>query len=403
MKMKLPMMEWDLSGKRVILRAGLNVPFVGNKILDDFRINAIRPTLDHLIKAGGQIIIITHLGRPTEHKSTLSTKLLIPKLQMYGYDVTFAPTIDDALNSRAPITLLENIRFFPGEQAQATGIIGKIKEKMARNAFASQLATLGDYYVNDAFSAMHRYDTSITLLAHLFAPEKRSVGLLVEREIRSLNMLIGKKDDGTINPRQPFCVLLGGGKSLEKINTIPAIAQVANTLLIAPRLALPFAAAQGASVGKSSIDTPFSNRKLNALLSTPKETVLPVDYQVAHESLDGPLSYTETENLPDDAIGISIGPKTVTSFAEHLQAARNIFFNGLFGLEHREESMKSVQEIIKIIAESNAFTVAAGGSSVAAVRKYGHEHNFNHLSTGGGSAIAYISGETLPGMEPFAT
>ena len=206
---------WHLEDKRVLLRADLNIPLVDQTIANDFRLQALLPTLNFLIKHHANVILATHIGQPKDHDPNLSTKILIPWFEQHGYDMVFAENFEHAANiefKAQQIVLLENLRFFPGE-------------KKRNSAFAKQLASLADYYINDAFGTMHRDDASITLVPQEFRPERRTIGFLVEQELNMLNQLIE-------NPEQPFVVILGGGKVADKIPLIQGMLRKTKTILL---------------------------------------------------------------------------------------------------------------------------------------------------------------------------
>jgi phosphoglycerate kinase len=374
--------EFDLSNKTVFLRADLNVPLNNGTIVDDFRLRAILPTIDLIRQKGGRIVLATHLGRPKEPTPTLSTKILAPWFTEHGYVVHFEADIA-AVDTQHPhdITLLENLRFFPGE-------------KNHDPAFAQKLFKLADYYVNDAFALLHRDDTSVTLLPRLYPQDKKSFGLLVEKEFKVLWRL---KD----RPQEPFLVVAGGGKAHDKLPFLRALTGKIDTLLLCPAIVFTFLQAQGLPVGKSLVDKESLQDVQDFMNEAEKKgtkIIFPLDYQIARGSLEGPLEEVAFDTIPDDAVGISIGSKTEKLFAQELAKARTIFFNGLPGLWSRPETLSGARTLLERVARSDAFTVIGGGDSVAAADRFNLASKMSYCSTGGGAALAYLAGETLPGI-----
>lgn len=382
LKSKLP--HWNLAQKKIILRADLNVPLKDGEIIDDFRLTQLKPTLDYILKNKGKIILLTHIGRPKNKEEELSTKQLIPWFKKNGYSVTFSPTIKDALKqsnetNNSSIILLENMRFFPEEQ---TG----------DNQFAKQLAQLGDYFVNDAFGALHRKDASVFVLPNYFATDKKSIGLLVQKELTTLNTLLKKQE-------QPFVAVIGGGKVADKIPLIESLLDSAQTIILGPAIVFSFLKAEGKNVGQSLVD-PNSFNMCKKVLKQAQEKkvkiIMPIDFQVAHQSLYGPLSFTNT--IAQNEYGISIGPKSIALFSKELKQAKTIFFNGLIGLSDKKETLLGAQELFKQAVESKAKVIVAGGDSVAIARTV-NNHNTTYFSTGGGATLSYLTGKRLPALE----
>lgn len=386
--LKSTLATMNLSGKRVLLRIDANVPLNNGHILDDYRLQEIVPTINIIQKKGGKVILATHIGRPEKSDETLSTKQLIPWFIKHGYTIDYeanlAQAYEQSLSNPATILLLENMRFFEGE-------------KNHDELFAQQLARLGDIYVNDAFGLLHRDDTSITLVPRLFAPENRTIGLLVERELTMLNKLID-------NPRKPFTLVLGGGKVADKIPLLQALSPHINALLLCPAPAFTFLLAQGKPVGTSLVDEKSINA-CSTFLSTAQHNGLtihfPIDYQIAHQTFTGNLSTVDADQFPADGFGISIGPKTEPLFAAIIGTSGTVLLNGIPGDAARKETLHGAQALLEAAAQSQAITIVCGGDSVAIARMLGFAHKLTYLSTGGGASLAYISGESLPGLMLF--
>jgi len=411
--------NWHLEGKTILLRADLNIPLnekipkQGNKsqitqsqpqpqktqkktnIEDDFRLSALRPTLDMILQKGGRIILITHIGRPTQPTPNLSTKNLIPWFTQHKYTIEFAATLEEAHklieSTTIPIILLENIRFFPGEK--------KNEPPATKKLFAKQLAELGDYYVNDAFGSLHRMDTSLVGVPQLFNIDHKTGGLLVERELNSLNSLFE-------NPNRPVIFMLGGNKMKDKIALIEKIIDntIDNTIaiLLCPALVFTFNKALNKKIGLSLVDTD-SIKLCNHIIEKAQKKnislVFPIDYQIASDSLEGPLSETKNDSIPDNAFGIAVGDKTIKLFSEYIQKAGTIFVNGSMGFMNKKETLKSMSQLLTIIASCPGTSIVAGGDTTALVYKNGLENQIDYLSTGGGATITYLISQQLPGLE----
>jgi phosphoglycerate kinase len=374
--------NWNLNNARVILRADLNVPVYDGKVINDFRLQAFKPTVDYLLAHNAHITILTHIGRPEHQNQELSTRHLMPWFIAHNYDIQFAPTIEAARSSTSQVTLLENLRFWP-------------EERDPSKEFARELATLGDYYVNDAFGVMHRNDTSITLLPQEFDSSHRSIGFLVEREITALETI---RD----NPEQPFVAILGGGKVHDKIPLIEKLIDKATMILLCPAIVFSFEKARGTRIGKSYVDDDSLSVCREILNLCEKKGValfFPVDYQIALETLHGPLSCVDADKIPANAIGTSIGPKTLKLFSEAILNAQTIFFNGVFGFLERKDTLDGARKLIELIAQSPATSIIAGGDTAAVAQAFGLLDKIDYVSTGGGATLAYIAGQDLPGLK----
>lgn len=387
---KLP--EFNIKNRTVFLRADLNIT-QNNKV---FKLKTIQPTLDFLIAKQAKIILATHIGRPRDlepniAQQTLSTKNLLPWFEQNNYNILFAKDIDQAkkLNENllpAQIILLENLRFFEGEQsANKTKKIG-----ITPAEFADSLASLADYYVNDAFGEAHRNDTSVTLLPKLFDIDHKTIGFLIEKELKILNTLLG-------HPKKPFIIIMAGSKVKDKLPLIKNLNR-ADSILICPAIVFTFLKSLGKETGKSLVDDLLLNKALE-IIKIGSNLVFPVDYQVSNETMAGQLFYTQNSEIPKDAVGISIGPKTLEVFQDIISNAGTIFLNGTMGFAEYPETEKMFETLLQAISLSNAYSVVGGGDAVAAVYKYGLESAINFCSTGGGATLSYLSGENLPGID----
>lgn len=385
MKIEPTFQSWRCAGQRVFLRADLNVPLINGKILSDRRLRAIQPTLDYLLKEKTQVILASHIGRPTSPDPALSTKHLIPWFESKGYKIRYAKSIAEAQESSLDIEsiiLLENLRFFPGEK----------KEDLS---FAQQLATLANWYVNDAFATLHRSDTSMTLLAYQYPKNHRSIGFLIETELEILSQVMR-------DPAHPVCFILGGGKVADKLPLIKHLCSFADIIVLVPALVFTFLKALGKPVGKSLVDdTILSNAR--SILEKEKYTttfVFPLDYQIASGAKDGPLSFVDADNFPSDAVGVSIGPKTIAHIQDIIAGSKTIFYNGMMGFPNREETLQGVEAIITAMSERDATTIVAGGESILIIDRLKLK-GITHCITGGGATLTYLGGQKLPGLLPF--
>ncbi len=388
MKQNVTFTDWNCKNEPVFLRADLNVPLSDGKILSDHRLQAIRPTLDALIKKNAIIVLATHMGRPTDNEPTLSTKQLLPWFKKYGYRIIFCKDpeeVKEQLKRAQPgtILLLENLRFFPGEKGQDP-------------AFAQQLKELAKWYVNDAFGAAHRTDSSLTLLAELFPKERRSLGLLVIKELELLDQLLS-------NPAQPFGLILGGGKVADKLPLIEHFIGKASFIMLGPAMVFTFLKALGKEVGKSFVDDEmilYAKKVMKKAQEKGTKVSVPVDYLVAKGSVDGPLSIVDADQFPSDGIGISIGPKTIAQWKPHIEKAGTVFFNGSMGFSDRPDTLSGMEQLLTVIAQAPGKTVVAGGDSVAIVNNRSVK-GITYCSSGGGATLTYLSGKDLPALKPF--
>jgi phosphoglycerate kinase len=364
--------NWNnLVDKKVLVRIDGNVPIEKNIIQNDFRLQAVLPTLQWLREKGAEITLIAHLGRPKSWDPQFSIK---PLQQWF-----------DVQNSK--VTILENLRFDP-------------RERQGDLAYAKELAQGFDYFVQDAWGALHRHDTSITLLPTCFTPERRSIGLLVQKELTSLNPL---KD----SPEKPYFIILGGGKGETKLKIIETL--IANkkptTLIVLPALCFTFFKAMGKPVGKSLIDEEFLPKAKRLLVQAENNNItilFPLDVTYLKDTMQGDLKTCNVENFPDSGVGMGVGPRSLEFFSETLKAAKTIFFNGAMGLHERPETIESTQQLLRIIVQKyDAYRVVGGGDSVAIVEAMGLLNPFDFCSTGGGATLAYIAGEQLPGLKVF--
>ncbi len=379
--------DWDLAEKRIFVRADLNIPLQNGTIINDFRLQQTQKSIDYIIQQGGTVILASHLGRPVQPDDEHSLAHLLPWFKERGYAIQFAESLDKAYaftQSMHPgsILLLENLRFFPQEQSLDL-------------CFAKSLARLADFYVDDAFGALHRYDTSITITPRFFNEKSRTVGFLVQRELSMLNTLL-------INPVRPFVLVLGGCKVHEKIALIENLLPLADEILLCPALSFSFMNAMGMFTGKSLID-PESELICRAILERAQKInipiLMPVDFLAADKTIHGPLTTIDAQSFTQESIGISIGPKTIDLYSHEISQAKTIFYNGLMGFQDRPETLHGTRAILQAMAFSKGYTVIGGGDTVGAAETFDFANKFSFISTGGGATMTYLSGQPLPGIE----
>jgi phosphoglycerate kinase len=387
-----------VSGHRVLVRADLNVPFSKSEegvITDDGRIRAVLPTLTALRDAGARVVVMSHLGRPKgspDPKYSLApvaqrmTELLGTPVGFVGD--TVGPQATRAVEELGDggVVLLENLRFNPGETS---------KNDAERVEFARRLAAFGDAYVDDAFGAVHRKHASVydvpALLPHY-------AGGLVLRELEVLNRL-------TDAPDRPYVVVLGGAKVSDKLAVIEALLPNVDKLLIGGGMCFTFLKAQGYGVGSSLLEAEMVDTCAALLAAADGRIVLPTDIVAATAfSADASYDTVAADAIPDDRLGLDIGPASVAAFTEALTGARTVFWNGPMGVFELAPFAAGTRGVAEAITKVDGFTVVGGGDSAAAVRALGiPEDAFGHISTGGGASLEYLEGKTLPGVKALET
>jgi phosphoglycerate kinase len=382
-----------VSGRRVLVRADLNVPFEktdASVISDDGRIRAVLPTLVALRDAGAKVIVCSHLGRPKgapDPKYTLAP--VATRLgELLGNPVIFASdTVGPAATEAAgalldgQVLLLENLRFNEGETS---------KDDAVRGAFADRLAAFGDAYVDDAFGAVHRKHASVYDVP---ARLPHYAGGLVLHEVEVLKRI-------SENPEQPYVVVLGGAKVSDKLNVIQALLPKVDKLLVGGGMCFTFLKAQGHEVGKSLLEDDMVATCRDLLSEARGRIVLPVDVLAATQfSIDAIHDTVPATEIPEDRLGLDIGPQSVALFAEAIAPARTVFWNGPMGVFELAPFAAGTRGVAEAITKIDGFSVVGGGDSAAAVRTLGlDESAFSHISTGGGASLEYLEGKTLPGL-----
>ncbi|MEU8275196.1 phosphoglycerate kinase [Microbispora bryophytorum] len=385
--------ELDVKGRRVFVRADLNVPLDGETITDDGRIRASVPTIRKLIERGAKVVVAAHLGRP---KGSVTPKYSLAPVsrrlaELLGEDVAFATDVvgESAQSVVAglqdgQVALLENLRFEPGEES---------KDDAVRGEFAGKLAALAELYVGDGFGAVHRKHASVYDLPKRLP---HAAGDLVLAEVEVLRKL-------TEDPARPYVVVLGGAKVSDKLGVIANLLSKVDRLLIGGGMAYTFLKSQGYEVGKSLLQEDQIDQVrgfLEEAASRGVELVLPVDVLAATEfGADAPHEVVDATAIPADREGLDIGPRTRELFASKLADAQTVFWNGPMGVFEFDAFSGGTRAVAEALVNSKAFTVVGGGDSAAAVRRLGlPEDGFSHISTGGGASLEYLEGKTLPGL-----
>ena len=393
--MSLPTLDdlGDVAGKRVFVRADLNVPLEGGAVADDFRIRRTLPTLAELLEREASLILASHLGRPRGRVAEgmrlapvadRLSELLVADVM--ALDETVGDEVEAVCEHIGPgeVVLLENLRFDPGEEANDPG-------------FARRLAVLADAYVNDAFGAAHRAHASVAALPELFrGNDMRAVaGRLLHREVEVLSKL---RDA----PERPYMAVLGGAKVSDKLATIGSLVERVDALLIGGAMAFTIIAAGGGEVGATLCeperfdDVRAAQRRAGergVLIQLPEDAIA-----AAEMSVDSPRRTVPAHDVPRGEMALDVGPRTVEEFARTLADAGTILWNGPMGVFELEPFSAGTRGVAMAIAGSRAFSVVGGGDSLAAVRRLGLEDSFDHLSTGGGASLEFLEGGTLPGI-----
>ncbi|MBZ4020216.1 phosphoglycerate kinase [Streptomyces purpurogeneiscleroticus] len=390
--------DLQVAGKRVFVRADLNVPLDGTTITDDGRIRAVQPTIAKLAAAGARVVVASHLGRPKGAPDpAFSLAPAARRLgELLGQDVAFATdTVGESAQATVAgladgqVAVLENLRFNAGETS---------KDDAERGAFADQLAKLADLYVGDGFGAVHRKHASVYDLP---ARLPHAAGDLIAAEVTVLKKL-------TEDVQRPYAVVLGGAKVSDKLGVIDHLLEKADRILIGGGMAYTFLKAKGHEVGKSLLQEDQVPAVLEYLARAEKkgvEFVLPVDVMVSADFPDlktkAPANpgTVAADAIPADHEGLDIGPKTRELYAAKLKDAATIFWNGPMGVFEHPDYANGTKAVAQGLLDSEAFTVVGGGDSAAAVRLLGFDENaFGHISTGGGASLEYLEGKTLPGL-----
>ncbi|AUS59486.1 phosphoglycerate kinase [Chlamydia abortus] len=394
---RLTVRELSPEEKKVLVRVDFNVPIKDGKILDDIRIRSAMPTIHYLLQKRAAVILMSHLGRPQgkgfEEKYSLQP--VVEVLEGYlGHHVPLAPdcvgeVARQAVAQISPgrVLLLENLRFHPGEE-----------HPEEHPAFAAELSSYGDFYVNDAFGTSHRKHASVYTVPQAF-PGRSAAGLLMEKELEFLGQHL------LISPKRPFTAILGGSKVSSKIGVIEALLSQVDNLLLAGGMGFTFLKALGKSVGNSLVEESgieLARRVLHIAQQRNVRIVLPIDVKVA-KACTPAVSWTEVsidQGIPQDLEGLDIGTKTVQEFCKIIDASSTIFWNGPVGVYEVPPFDQGSMAIANCLARHpSAITVVGGGDAAAVVALAGCTAQVSHVSTGGGASLEFLEKGFLPGTE----
>ena len=394
---KLTIKELDLRGKRVFLRVDFNVPLKDGVVTDDTRIRETLPTLRLAIEKGARLVLASHLGRPQgSSNEKYSLKPAAKKLEeLLGKHIEFS---DDCVGPEAEpksmslkdgdVLLLENVRFHAEEEKNDL-------------AFSKQLAALCDgLFVCDAFGSAHRAHASVVGITHFV--KQSAAGLLMEKELAYLGEAIS-------NPERPFVAILGGAKVSDKIEVVENLMKIADVLLIGGGMAYTFLKAQGQRIGKSLVENEkldLAKNLLDHARARNFKFLLPVDNVIAPEfKADAPAKVVDVGAIPDDQMGLDIGPRTMALYGAEIAKAKTIVWNGPMGVFEMPAFAKGTLAVAEAVAgatDGGATSIVGGGDSVAAVHQSGVADKISHISTGGGASLEFLGGRKLPGVEALS-
>lgn len=386
--------EAQLDGRRALIRVDFNVPLDGDlQVTDDRRIREAVPTIQYILDQGGSCVLMSHLGRPKDGPvDKYSLRHTVSTLQKYvETEVLFAEDCigEDAFAASAnlkpgQVLLLENLRFYK-------------EEEKGNEAFAEKLAKHGDFWVNDAFGTAHRAHASTTIVGKYL--EEKYCGKLLQKEIVNADMVLNSKE-------RPVCAIMGGAKVSDKILIMEHLMDRIDYLLIGGGMAYTFLRAKGYKIGTSLVELDRIATAADLIKTANKKGVkilTPVDSVVSDKfGEDGTIRVVRNEDMPNDMMGLDIGPETFKYYYDTIMQSRIILWNGPMGVFEMEKFAKGTEAIAKTVVEATkhgAFSLIGGGDSAAAIAKYGLEEEVSYVSTGGGALLEYLEGKSLPGIE----
>jgi phosphoglycerate kinase len=399
----------DVKGKRVLMRVDFNVPLdkKTGQITNDARIQGALPTIRHVLENGGSVILMSHLGRPEgEYDPKYSLAPVAKRLgELLGKEVIFTqdcvgPEVKEKAAQLKPgdVMLLENVRFHPEEVIKDKAAKEDPQLRKAKDAFARQLAELGDVYVDDAFGTAHRDNASMYTVPVMMEGKPRVIGFLIEKELKYLGETIQ-------NPVRPFAAILGGAKVSDKIGVIENLMRKVDRILIGGAMAYTFARALGKRVGASLCEEDFVEKARTLMEEAKKggcELVLPVDTVVAKEFKAGAEHKVVEGDIEDGWQGMDIGPKTRALFASKLEGVKTIVWNGpmgVFEMPPFDAGTKAVAEAVAQATRKGARSIIGGGDSASAIVNLGLEDQVSHISTGGGASLEFLEGKKFKCLE----
>ena len=386
--------DLNVAGKKVIVRVDFNVPHKGDKITDDNRIQAALPTIKHLLENDAKVILLSHLGK-VDHKDPEKTEAdkkkndmapvavrlqeLLPDNKVTFVNATRGEALEKAVAQlkEGEVLLMQNTRYEKGESKNDPEL-------------GAYWASLGDLYVSDAFGSVHRaHASTVGIPSHL----PSAVGFLIEKELKYL----GKALD---DPKRPFVAVLGGAKVSDKIGVIENLLKLADKVIVGGGMAYTFYAAKGWNVGTSLLEADKIETAKKFLEEGEGKLILPVDTVVAND-FENPtdVKVVASNEIPEDYMGMDIGPKSIELFSKELAGAKTVFWNGPMGVFEREQFAAGTTGVCKAIAAlDDCMSVIGGGDSASAAKNLGFAEKFSHISTGGGASLEYMEGKELPGI-----
>ena len=377
------MQDLELTGKTVVIREDLNVPMKDGLVTNDKRIRASLPTIRTALEKGAGVVLISHLGRPTEgqYEEQFSLKPVAARLsELLGLPVALAATLDEAKATPGAVTLLENVRFLKGEKKNDPDL-------------AAQLAALGDVYVMDAFGAAHRAHASTEGAVRV--AKVACAGPLLQAELDAFAKVLN-------NPARPLAAIIGGSKVSTKLALLENLLEKVDVLIVGGGIANTFLAAAGYMVGKSLYEedlVPDAKRIMEQAKNLNRELPLPVDVVTAEELAPGQAATTRAVgDVPADQMILDIGRDTVGQYKKLLSKVATVVWNGPVGAFETAPFGEGTKELAHYLADSKAFVVVGGGDSVAAVEKYGLSEKMGYISTGGGASLELLEGKVLPSV-----
>ena len=387
--MKKTIKDYDLHGKRVIIRCDFNVPMKDGKITDDTRIQAALPTIEYAINESAKVILMSHLGRVKEEKDLVKNDLFpvaqrlsnLLNQKVLFCKATSGSELKDAVDGLkdGEVLLMQNTRY--------EDLNGK-KESSNDPELGAFWASLGDIYINDAFGTAHRaHASNVGIASHL----PNGIGFLIEKELNHL--------DSLKNPERPYVIIMGGAKVSDKIKVIENLAPIADKIMIGGGMAFTFLKAKGIDIGKSLLEEDSLEFCQKMIATYGDKLVLPVDVNVTTEfSEETPHHICKVSEIGADEMAMDIGPETIAMMKEVLANAKTVFWNGPLGVYEMKEYQKGTNELLKTIANSSIHSVLGGGDIVAAASELGFKDKVSHASTGGGATLEFIEGKELPGI-----
>lgn len=387
--MKKTIKDYDLHGKRVIIRCDFNVPMKDGKITDDTRIQAALPTIEYAINESAKVILMSHLGRVKEEKDLVKNDLFpvaqrlsnLLNQKVLFCKATSGSELKDAVDGLkdGEVLLMQNTRY--------EDLNGK-KESSNDPELGAFWASLGDIYINDAFGTAHRaHASNVGIASHL----PNGIGFLIEKELNHL--------DSLKNPERPYVIIMGGAKVSDKIKVIENLAPIADKIMIGGGMAFTFLKAKGIDIGKSLLEEDSLEFCQKMIATYGDKLVLPVDVNVTIEfSEETPHHICKVSEIGADEMAMDIGPETIAMMKEVLANAKTVFWNGPLGVYEMKEYQKGTNELLKTIANSSIHSVLGGGDIVAAASELGFKDKVSHASTGGGATLEFLEGKELPGI-----